>query len=1305
VVDIDGPPIPPRRQYTFARVVELPDNGGKRVLFTAPGGICEVNWINSLGEPKSLRYEIDNESDSPGNTKMIYDTEGASRAPTVDLSDVPHNPVLCGHGTVLVDGSATVTNESSKDVSTENWSGNIWLDDNDHLHADTIDDSTQWNAANERIVMIYEDGAGYYQSNEVICIRQYFPDDVREVDIGARLPAPMQQKLGGIEYPLADNEFPYVAAGKMNSRDDAGYIYQHTDLGDLNGRVYTTRESSNPLKMEVFWMRDGLYDAVWPYRMRRYTTAWPDETAQRYIRRAESTEPHVVIPYELNPYLMPEEKYDGQFDHGYITGQDFYSDGPGYSLLLLESGPVQSRDWLEFVVVKSVMHTETDEFRHDGDDFVDTGGTLYTNRAGVEWPIGTALSDAYHHGSKSGSLYYTAGRDDNDDSFHPGFYGEADAQGMYDGEIFAVNANGGTLEVWWSNETHTNTAEHGVSGASIQWPSYVMVYTNVWPEDYGGPEAMDTNVAVLARQDGVGETYVGLSADQWALYYQNDMDELGYNPNDEHAIVMQVESGEGLCVFPLRCDMYKAGEEDCSKPYLLIENQSGTDEGGNPVNELDVYQVVATNNNDTFVIPGNKIGAAVRIPYPLQRAPQIICSGSYLPHPDQSAIWRDRKKWFWARAGGNDASLAEKEIRFYYNVLDGFYFPQWYRSEANAPEAVKSSNGELASSDLVQVPWLDQWAGTIGTPAAITYGIEPKDNVPVMYMGQTLTKPLNGLPAVWDQRGVEIIYQQASYVNDPADPENISVALIDPLLERNVAWPESQKTMDSGRKDRLLQTVDGKSIFKDLPAHLRKRLVYDEVQGQGYLRFGGHLIEPSPGNHYLLLNAISVADSNVLVNTFDALGEYNGTTFGDVLDGLISTCTVKYAIQDEPTANLALSTGPATAGGYVTLAFNNSTNTDINAEGDPVSLGVLYVSNMLYTGQIFPVNTDNPFDENLVMRHTLDFGGEGEYQYEWQYTAATVEPDVTATNETLPQGWSEALALYKDDGLNETALVVGGKPDFVLNDNFFTLRYKPVSPEHPLEGQWSNWVTPPKIAMSWVKRVMDGINPFEQRVQAFDSYAPNTLMTMLEQVGTPYAGAVPLNLDHVDDYGLIEIYQTVFERALDLSYNTEGNNHDLGIDNTLLLAAGRLADLYMILGNEAYADAQDPTIGFGTEHGEYGTEASSIYCFQNIVPSLLSEELCLLRGRDGSAAPGVDISPHYNRLPWNMSWDIGGGEVAYTLNYEITDIANATSMMPPSSIPRDMAMPGGTICPPWAITTGCCTPGSSIGSRARKPSN
>ena len=81
---------------------------------------------------------------------------------------------------------------------------------------------------------------------------------------------------------------------------------------------------------------------------------------------------------------------------------------------------------------------------------------------------------------------------------------------------------------------------------------------------------------------------------------------------------------------------------------------------------------------------------------------------------------------------------------------------------------------------------------------------------------------------------------------------------------------------------------------------------------------------------------------------------------------------------------------------------------------------------------------------------------------------------------------------------------------------------------------------------------------------------------------------------------------------------------------------------------EQQAYATDPTIGFGTDDGQSGEAATSLFCFQNQVPSLLEEELALLRGvaDQGSA-------PFYNRLVWNFTQT--EGEVAYAANYQVLD--------------------------------------------------
>ncbi|MFT6864320.1 MAG: hypothetical protein ACJAVK_002885 [Akkermansiaceae bacterium] len=80
----------------------------------------------------------------------------------------------------------------------------------------------------------------------------------------------------------------------------------------------------------------------------------------------------------------------------------------------------------------------------------------------------------------------------------------------------------------------------------------------------------------------------------------------------------------------------------------------------------------------------------------------------------------------------------------------------------------------------------------------------------------------------------------------------------------------------------------------------------------------------------------------------------------------------------------------------------------------------------------------------------------------------------------------------------------------------------------------------------------------------------------------------------------------------------------------------------MLLGNKAYADAQDPLVGYGTNSNEYGSAAPSIFPFQNQVATPLDEELALLRGMPESFG-----RPVFNRLFWDFTKS--DGEMAYAL--------------------------------------------------------
>jgi hypothetical protein len=254
--------------------------------------------------------------------------------------------------------------------------------------------------------------------------------------------------------------------------------------------------------------------------------------------------------------------------------------------------------------------------------------------------------------------------------------------------------------------------------------------------------------------------------------------------------------------------------------------------------------------------------------------------------------------------------------------------------------------------------------------------------------------------------------------------------------------------------------------------------------------------------------------------------------------------------------------------------------------------------------------------------------------------------------------------------LNEA--VVGGSPTaplgsplLVMTDNYFTVRYRPkINKGHVLAAgadqsavPWSRWM-PAKLVEGWIKRVLAGINPFNQRISDLYNNAVNTDVSLLTQAGKRWEGNISLNLENIESFGLIEIYETVLNRGKNISIDS---GYDYAPANdALLLAAGYLNDLYTLLGNEAYADAANPTIS--VDDSATVTEVNtSRFSFEGQVKSVLEEELALLRGRDDFLAPGVTVSPAYNRLYWNYTRGINSGEALYAANYNIREKSGSTT--------------------------------------------
>lgn len=598
-------------------------------------------------------------------------------------------------------------------------------------------------------------------------------------------------------------------------------------------------------------------------------------------------------------------------------------------------------------------------------------------------------------------------------------------------------------------------------------------------------------------------------------------------------------------------------------------------------------------------------------------------------------------------------------MRFYYKTEDGFAWPG-----IASPPAVGSI-----------VPYLRprNSAGFVGDPAAkgtpsldIVYRPVWPAGTPVLRYGETLTDAKNGLPAVRGQTSVGILYQQ-SLAND-TNRSRIAVVLEDPTREKSSdLLAAGLETLPAGIRT---DVSGGRVYFPNLPPHLAARLFVDPARGsKGQLVLNGSLMNQGVGESYLLLNSLRGQDMNsVLALCPDSDPDRN--KWVNLVNGLATTMetfrqdpavpgsyrpdtnlnqTVSVGVVPEVTDpdvavdSYALSAaGPGN--GFVSLIFGNGRA--FTPAGEPVSIAVVRVAGSLYTGELKPVPSVNPLNELFTLQHTADLGGRSdEYEYEWR---------IARPVDGIPPVSDAAMTAYRSltNGTDLPRFTLGGAGVDVLADNYIVMRYRPHNPAHPLYNQWSPW-TSPQLVEGWIKRVLAGINPFNQRVSDLFNNQIDTDASLVSQAGPRWEGDVALSLENINDHGLIEIYETMLRRGRMLSIDAGIN--DPGANDALLLSAGYLNDLYMLLGNEAYADAADPTIGIGTRDSNFGDIATSLFAFKGQTATLLEEELALLRGRDDSVQPGVRTRPIYNRLFWNYTRGIDSGEVIYALNYDIRE--------------------------------------------------
>ncbi len=1098
-----------------------------------------------------------------------------------------------------------------------------------------------------------------------------------------------------------------------------GVSQQFTGVFEVDGddAFFAQRVTFSPGDVQFYWLEEGVGGLRWPRFLNRYNQFWPDALSD-FALNVRPTELGLVpdtLPLFGNGTAIELVYQDdrtadqarlnenAQFEVGLNA-----DDPVNRSLLLLRSGSS-----FYYLRVESVLDSEVD---------LDRYASFFNNRTPIAQgnvltaTVGERLTPPV--GADSVAAYVDLSQGD---AIDPIAYIDPFVDGVEAAEagaVIPVNASrfkgsevNDQLSVWWFERF----APEALTGAGIEpffFPSYLIRYQIEWPNN--------ADRIVMASNRGTGDLAepgvfpIGLS--QGTLYVQNDPILTGYNPNEEHALLL------GSTAYALRDDLNV--EDQTSAPYVLIRYEAAD---GRP--SIKPFEVLREDTTHTFEYPA-RAGAPLPLPQPLGLLPLPLDADEESINTEVASVDRaedlsdiklpiapanyaeftfeDRNGLTWLYRGPHDPEIMGVRpalgMQFYYPTQPGFAFPDPQSGEDLAPaigtnvpylraevdgDFVGAPTGQDNALVITYVPyWPDEF------PADPTI-------VPNLPFAETLVDSKFNLPSLVGATSVESLYQQSIAIED-----TLSALLHDPTRARSyILGSPVVSGSPLSELPNSLQTSsrNGRIYFQGLPPHLEENFYYDPNQGPtgndgqpvGALVLKGEFIDPAAGFSYLLLNVLSSEDLDTLRNLPPAPAEQPnwasainslqttletfienplapGTFIPDVTRNRLLVGNEIAEVIDEDTAVDSYAFSAIGGGsGYVTLILGNGEAENLTDPSEPVQLEILKVGDDLSRGSVIPLTASNPLAEQVTLQQTNDFAGRAQdYEYEWYYTPpVNGQPPVNNPDEA-----GVSWIRFGDDSQGPRVVFGGGtQPLLTVSDNYFVMRYRPkvghvFRPEASSPADWSAF-TAPALAEGWIKRVLAGINPFNQRIDDFFNNPISTDISLLTQAGTRFEGAIPLTLDSVQATGLIEIYETLLRRA-------SGFTIDAGIDygpanDALLLAAGFLNDLYVALGNEAFADASNPLISLDVDpsrllqeqglSASIGTTiqntASSRFAFEGQVPDLLTEELVMLRGRDDFLVPGSEVPPVYNRFFWNFTRGIDAGEVIYALNYNIREQA------------------------------------------------
>jgi hypothetical protein len=811
-------------------------------------------------------------------------------------------------------------------------------------------------------------------------------------------------------------------------------------------------------------------------------------------------------------------------------------------------------------------------------------------------------------------------------------------------------------------------AWYAQNAIGIAWPSMTARYDCDWPDNAEEIVIENERGAVLSQE---------LMAKGPSVYVQNDHTAAGFNPNEEHALVADSKFDPGRqAVFALRTKLND--DLGYSEPYVLLQYPAtATSPGG-----MMVYKVVHGTQGTTEV--NVTVGHKVEAPYPLSRSDLGGCAETCAPSKEECesatrcdsalcqalgnsfAPFKDAEDQLWARAKG------PIKAKYHYQLRPDFYYPD--------PKPATNC-----------VPWL---IGD-GSQGVYSYRAEwPTENsIPLLRVGETLTTAKEGeggpnVPNVTDLNAARVIFEtRVPAAAVPLNEPGSLVRLIDLESDRSVALPALPAALS-----------DGQGGFKDglLPPSLEQRLRH----AGGRLIFSGRIVpvgtDGQSGQPFVLPNIMSDTERLLLRGLGDStwamrIDELYTCTQNPNTETVNGPCAqagrlgfkTNQTVQLEEPGKMGLSAGKAEGPGYVTLALNNLEDDDPDLE-NPEDRKLLVVRvgcgatgpSGVYQGQLQVLTPANIFGNEVTVRYNTDFGGDPRMfatpptslEFEWYWAFKDQDCNTKgvppATN-PAGQGWHKLAATGPEIVFGRGGTSADERAA-ALADTCIAARYKgyPACGNNATPAQWSQWAgaalggeqfTDPKgrLVLGWLSRVTAALNLFDQRLTDFDKPGNRvqTWTSALETAGKRFEGDVPLNATTLADenVGLIQFYETVLRRGAGLSID-DGLNVG-AVNGKLLDVAARVSDLYMLFGNEAFGDAQDPTIGYSTSNMDGGRQSvqPNLWAFQGQTSSLLEEELALLRGIEEKGT-----APVWNRLSPNFTTETIQQSV-YVQNYGIRD--------------------------------------------------